>query len=199
MYRSIIALTLVCAVAVFATPAHTHTESTSTAETGVTRSTPGANPWNTAQEPDDWWHEINERHGHVGPWNVLGWRIGKAALRELDAEWGEHSIDIVCYLPMQTPYTCLVDGVAVGTGNSQGRMDLRMAEAMALELIHVTVRRTDMSGPILVFQPEIEYLHKIESRPVEELESLSKECRELEESRIFSIRKIYGEEHEHDD
>jgi hypothetical protein len=39
-------------------------------------SSAGDNPWNQGQPPEDWWAEIKRTHGHVGPWNVLGWRIG---------------------------------------------------------------------------------------------------------------------------
>ena len=55
----------------------------------------GSNVWNQAQEPTNWWNEIKNLHGHVGPWNVLGWRMGKAALRELTTPWGQHELDIV--------------------------------------------------------------------------------------------------------
>ena len=41
-------------------------------------SSAGSNIWNQAQEPTNWWNEINNLHGPVGPWNVLGGRMGKA-------------------------------------------------------------------------------------------------------------------------
>jgi hypothetical protein len=47
----------------------------------------GDNDYNRGQAPEDWWGEIKRMHGHVGPWNVLGWRIGQVALRELDTKW----------------------------------------------------------------------------------------------------------------
>ena len=63
----------------------------------------GSNIWNAAQEPTNWWNEIKQTHGRVGPWNVLGWRMGKAALRELNATWGQHELDVICYIPLKTP------------------------------------------------------------------------------------------------
>jgi hypothetical protein len=88
----------------------------------ATQSTPGSNIWNQAQEPTNWWNEIKQEHGHVGPWNVLGWRMGKAALRELGGTWGQHELEVICYVPLKTPYSCLADGLVVGTGNSIGRL-----------------------------------------------------------------------------
>jgi hypothetical protein len=96
----------------------------------LVHSQPGSNAWNAGKAPVDWYGEIERYHGHVGPWNVLGWRIGQSALRECQTAWGQHELEIVCYVPPQTPFTCLLDGLSVGTGNSQGRLDLRLAEVL---------------------------------------------------------------------
>ena len=99
----------------------------------------GTNAWNGGKAPADWYGEIQRYHGHVGPWNVLGWRIGQAALREMKSEWGKHELEVVCYVPPQTPFTCLVDGLSVGTGNSLGRLDLRLAEVLTRRETFVAV------------------------------------------------------------
>ena len=114
----------------------------------MTHSTPGANIWNQSVESTNWMEELKQVHGHVGPWNVLGWRMGKAALRELSGTWGQHELDIICYIPLETPYSCLVDGLIVGTGNSMGRLDIRLGEVMTMADIHVSVRRKDGTGPV---------------------------------------------------
>ena len=154
------------------------------------QSKPGRNLWNTAQEPANWWDEIKRLHGHVGPWNVLGWRMGKAALRELKATWGQHELDIVCHIPMKTPYSCIADGLVVGTGNSIGRLDLRLAEAMSLSEVHVSVRRKDGTGPVLLLKPDLKYLEKIRSQPDDQLETLARECGQLPEKELFQIEKV---------
>ena len=145
-------------------------------------------PWNSATEPEDWWEEIRERHGHVGPWNVLGYRIGKAILREMEASWGDHSLIITCHIPLSTPYSCLVDGVAVGTGNSQGRLDLRIGEVAALDFIHISARRKQAeTDAVLVAKLNVDYLKKIELVPGADLEKLAKEAAEINESELFSF------------
>jgi formylmethanofuran dehydrogenase subunit E len=153
-------------------------------------SAPGSNFWNTAQEPTNWWNEINQAHGHVGPWNVLGWRMGKAALRELNAAWGQHELDVVCHIPLSTPYSCLADGLVVGTGNSIGRLDIRLAEALAMSDVHVSVRRKDGTGPVLLLKPDSAYLEKIRSQPDEQLDALARECGLLPEKKLFVIEKL---------
>jgi len=160
---------------------------------GRVGSQPGDNAWNTARPPADWWEEIRRQHGHVGPWNVLGWRIGQAALRELQSEWGRHELEIVCYVPLETPFTCLVDGLSVGTGNSLGRLDLRLAEVVIAQQSFVAVRRKDRQEDVLEVRPEPAYLKSITGRPVEELERLSRECSRMPEEKLFTIRRLSPE------
>ena len=129
-------------------------------------------------------------HGHVGPWNVLGWRMGKAALREYNAAWGGHELDLVCHVPLETPFSCLADGLVVGTGNTIGRLDLRLAEVMTVASIQVSARRKDGTGGVLLLKPSTNYLAKIRRRQLSELEALSHECGQLQEEELFLIERV---------
>ena len=129
-------------------------------------------------------------HGHVGPWNVLGWRIGQAALREFNTKWGRHELDIICYIPMTTPHSCISDGLVIWTGNSISRLDIRLAEVMMIDFIQITVRRKDDTGPVLIFRPRLDYLKCIETLPVEELEKLYRQCSVMKESELFHIERV---------
>lgn len=150
----------------------------------------GDNAYNQGREPEDWWGEIERMHGHVGPWNVLGWRVGKAALREFDTKWGWHDLDIICYSPLKTPYSCMADGLVIGCGNTMGRLDLRLAEVVSLEFIHICVRRKDGMGPVLIFKPRLSYMRHIDAPKLEDLEKLSRECSVLKESDVFEIQRV---------
>jgi len=156
----------------------------------VIQSQPGANAWNAGQAAGDWWTEIKRQHGHVGPWNVLGWRIAQAALRELKSEWGRHELEIICYVPPQTPFTCMVDGLSVGSGNTLGRLDLRLAEVMDYRQAFVAIRRKDGKGDILEFRPLAAYLQSITNQPVAVLERLARECSNRREAELFTILRL---------
>jgi formylmethanofuran dehydrogenase subunit E len=158
--------------------------------TNLVQSMAGQNEWNMGRAPADWYAEIQRYHGHVGPWNVLGWRIGQAALRELRSEWGKHEMELVCYVPPQTPFTCLLDGLSVGTGNCQGRLDLRMAEVLTWEQAFVAVRRKDGSGGVIEFRPTFDYLKSIMGQPAEKLEVLCKECSQMPEQKLFQVAHV---------
>jgi formylmethanofuran dehydrogenase subunit E len=159
-------------------------------EAKLVHSEAGSNAWSLGHAPADWYGEIQRYHGHVGPWNVLGWRIGQAALRELKSEWGRHELEVICYVPPQTPFTCLVDGLSVGTGNSQGRLDLRMAEVLTWEESFVAARRKDGKGGVVEFRPREEYLRAIIGQPVEKLGALCQECRQMPEANLFAARRV---------
>jgi len=154
----------------------------------------GSNIWNQAQEPTNWWDAIKQVHSHVGPWNVLGWRMGKAALRELGATWGQHELDVLCHIPLKTPYSCIADGLIVGTGNSMGRLDIHLSEVATRNEIYVSVRRKDGTGPVLLLKPNRKYLEKICSAPDSQLGPLAHECAKLPEKELFVIEKILPSE-----
>jgi len=117
-------------------------------------------------------------------------RNGAYTLRELDTKWGLHELDIICYVPIKTPYSCMADGLVIGTGNTIGRLDLRLAEVVSLDLIQVCIHRKDGTGPVLIFKPRREYLRHIDAPKPEDLEKLSRECSTMEESDLFEIERL---------
>jgi formylmethanofuran dehydrogenase subunit E len=153
------------------------------------QSMPGENPWNQGIAPKDPWKAIEQMHGHVGPWNVLGWRIGQSALSNFTTAWGRHALDITIYIPMATPFSCMADGLVIGTGNSIGRLDIRLAEVDSMEMICVNIQKKNNEGGTITYKPKIEYLKKILNAPVEELESLSRQCFEMDQTELFEMQK----------
>jgi hypothetical protein len=84
----------------------------------------------------------------------------------------------------------MADGLVIGSGNTMGRLDLRLAEVVSLDFIHVCVRRKDGMGPVLIFKPRLSYLRHIDAPKPEALEKLSRECSTLAESDVFEIQRI---------
>jgi formylmethanofuran dehydrogenase subunit E len=150
----------------------------------------GDNPWNFGTEPEDTWQAIEQMHGHVGPWNVLGWRIGQKALKEFNTRWGRHDLDITVHIPMETPYSCMADGLVIGTGNSLGRLDIRLAEVSKMKMIYVEVRKKNGDGEKIIYRPKIDYLEKILTAPPADVHKLSHECFELEDETLYDEERI---------
>ena len=186
----IIVVIIICGLGIVVLTCPQHVFGSSEQEHHFVGAVGGDNVYNRGQAPEDWWGEIKRMHGHVGPWNVLGWRIGQAALREFDTKWGWHELDIICYVPLKTPYSCMADGLVIGTGNTIGRLDLRLAEVACLDLIQVCIQRKDGKGPVLIFKPRPTYLRHIDAPKPEKLEELSRECSNIVESNVFQIQRV---------
>lgn len=61
-----------------------------------------------------------EFHGHLGPFLVLGIRMGLAALKELDSK-GHKDIRAVVRSGSNPPISCLADGIQISTGCTLGK------------------------------------------------------------------------------
>lgn len=74
-----------------------------------------------------------EFHGHLGPFLVLGIRMGILALKELGSS-GHKEIESTVKTGTTPPISCLVDGIQISTGCTMGKgnittVDLGRAEA----------------------------------------------------------------------
>ncbi|HIE53098.1 MAG TPA: hypothetical protein EYP85_15210 [Armatimonadetes bacterium] len=83
--------------------------------------------------------EARQFHGHLGPWLVVGLRMGEAALERLQARkyFGVH-VRVEC--PPRPPQSCLVDGLQLSTGATCGKSNL---ELIAASQVRVVVRNKD--------------------------------------------------------
>lgn len=87
-------------------------------------------------------------HGHVGPYVVAGFRLGRAALSRLGAnKYFRIKAEVWC--PDQPPPSCALDGIQLATGCTLGKQNIRhypAPEGVRLRLTnldnghHVTLR-----------------------------------------------------------
>jgi inosine-uridine nucleoside N-ribohydrolase len=66
-------------------------------------------------------------HGHLGPYVVLGYRMGQLALAELGSD-GHFDIRAHVHSPLQPPASCLIDGVQLGSGCTLGKRNIELSE-----------------------------------------------------------------------
>ncbi len=141
-------------------------------------SIPGDNDWNRGEPPSDWWDSMRNQHGHVGPWNVLGYLVGLEALDVFKTKWGRHDIDITLHTPFATPYSCMADGLAVGTGNSIGRLNLRLVEVDKPSELSVLIKRKDGQGSPIRFTPTEAYWQALEGIGPDNMEAIARNISE---------------------
>ncbi len=106
-----------------------------------------------ADDPD-WLTQSVQLHGHLGPWAVAGVRLGSAARRAVGAE-GYFGLHVTCIGPFEdTPNSCFLDGLQLGTGATLGKRNLDWVPA---EKIAVEVHNT-RTGAKAVVRPTEELM-----------------------------------------
>lgn len=72
---------------------------------------------------------VTRVHGAPGPWAVLGYRMGKKGLHDLDLSPGSFDLDVTHFTPNKVQYSCIADGAQAATRASAGKLNLRLVEA----------------------------------------------------------------------
>jgi formylmethanofuran dehydrogenase subunit E len=66
-------------------------------------------------------------HGHLGPYVVLGYRMGRIALEELDST-GHFDLSVTVHSELSPPRSCLIDGIQLGSGCTLGKRNIEVRE-----------------------------------------------------------------------
>lgn len=66
-------------------------------------------------------------HGHLGPYVVLGHRMGRIALERLGSS-GHFGISASVHSVLEPPASCLIDGVQLGSGCTLGKRNIELFE-----------------------------------------------------------------------
>jgi len=65
-------------------------------------------------------------HGHLGPYVVLGYRMGRAALEATNCA-GHFDVSAEVHSFLEPPRSCLIDGVQLGAGCTLGKRNIELA------------------------------------------------------------------------
>jgi len=68
-------------------------------------------------------------HGHLGPFLVIGIRMGLIGLRELKTTRGNHKLQAITSLKRTVPFSCTIDGIQVTTQCTIGNGKLKLKNA----------------------------------------------------------------------
>jgi formylmethanofuran dehydrogenase subunit E len=96
-----------------------------------------------------------ELHGHLGPFLVIGVRIGRAAKQILNSEnQGKGELYASVEVPLQTPFSCILDGVQSITHCTIGNQRLRVEKSRRNITARFETTESDKTLAIVV-NPEI--------------------------------------------
>lgn len=71
-------------------------------------------------------------HGHLGPFLVIGVRMGLIGIRELGTKRNDKELHVTAMTKPSVPFSCVVDGIQVATHCTIGNKKLRLRSSSSI-------------------------------------------------------------------
>jgi formylmethanofuran dehydrogenase subunit E len=125
-------------------------------------------------------------HGHLGPFLVIGVRIGKKAKQVLSIK-GNDKLQAEATVPLLTPFSCVLDGIQAITNCTIGNQKLRAKNSKK----EIAVSFTLDSAKAIRISVKPEIVKKLMNRISEGAlnEELAREIARMPEDLLFTVEK----------
>jgi len=125
-------------------------------------------------------------HGHVGPYLVIGLRMGAAAKKALnitDMEIAHLRAEVA--LPLYPPFSCLLDGIQVSTTCTIGNQRLQLKNSKTVQAIFIV----EENGKIVKITLDKKFIEILKEKKKEDKlnEAFAWELAEVPENQLFKI------------
>lgn len=131
-------------------------------------------------------------HGHLGPFLVLGVKMGETALKKLEGLRKE-SLRVKLKVPLQTPYSCLIDGVQTATQCTIGNRKLEVENSDGNFIAGYFFKNEDLNDVLVIrVNPSIieGLIREMAPRCSEEvMEALAWKTAEKSEEELFNLQQ----------
>ncbi len=131
-----------------------------------------------------------EFHGHLGPFLVIGVRIGLIGLKEISKHNGEQ-LTIDLSLPLRVPFSCIIDGLQVTTHCTVGNQKLSVRDSDSIKA-RFTGENNGIEVMIALNKStfeELKFQLLGEPIPEEEVRRLAWMIAEISEDKLFEISR----------
>jgi formylmethanofuran dehydrogenase subunit E len=91
-------------------------------------------------------NDLARFHGHLGPFIVLGYRMGRRALTELGGN--PFSLKAQVYCSGITPQSCLADGIQLGSGCTLGKGNIELIRSDAISGVFTAGEKQVVMTPL---------------------------------------------------
>ena len=119
-------------------------------------------------------------HGHLGPYIVLGYRMGRYVKRYFCKDPFHMRAEVYC--SGVTPQTCLADGVQIGSGCTLGKGNIRIIKSDEIKCEFISEGKKLVIRPkSLRFPPEDDHHH------AERIEQLAMALYGMEDTDLFTV------------
>jgi len=76
--------------------------------------------------------KATDLHGHLGPFLVIGVRLGLIGIRELGLKKNEEKLHVTAMLRNSVPFSCVLDGIQVTTKCTIGNKKIRLKSSVGI-------------------------------------------------------------------
>jgi len=133
-------------------------------------------------------NKATDLHGHLGPFLVIGVRLGLIGIRELGLEKNDEKLHVTAMLKNSVPFSCVLDGIQVTTKCTIGnkRMQLKNSSGIAAKFELPTGRQVTVKVNPTTFEKLKNELLQ-ESISSEKVQKLAKTVASMPEEELFII------------
>ena len=127
-------------------------------------------------------------HGHLGPFLVIGVRMGNMAKRILERNSGENKLQAAAKIPFLTPFSCVLDGIQATTKCTIGNQKLKIENSQKEITVRFELKNSHKAMKVSVNPRLVEELMNKFSEGASN-EELAQEIAHIPESKLFTIEK----------
>lgn len=134
--------------------------------------------------------KATEFHGHLGPFLVIGVRMGLIGLKKLDAKPNDKQLSVTASLPLHVPFSCIIDGLQVTTKCTVGNQKLTVKNS---EEIQAEFKRGSSRGMVVALSDSA--FEKLKAQLLregmsdEEVCDLAWKVAAMSEGELFAVRQ----------
>ena len=130
-------------------------------------------------------------HGHLGPFLVIGVRLGLVGVRELGIKGREDKLRVTAMLRNSVPFSCIIDGIQVATKCTMGNKRLRLRNKSSQIAAKFELQDEEKEVNVLVNPVTFQALKSqllAEDIPPEEVRKLAHVIASMPEEELFIMR-----------
>ena len=124
---------------------------------------------------------ISEFHGHLGPFVVVGYRMGKVANRLLGAD--AFAKTAIALMGGKPPRSCVIDGIQLSSGCTIGKGTIGVIDKGEVASIFLSKQGTRQVRISL----KADRLEEITSTPRESMEELARKLFSMTDDELFEV------------
>jgi len=131
-------------------------------------------------------------HGHLGPFLVIGVRMGVIGMRELKLRSNDGKLLVTAHLKYSIPISCVLDGLQVITRCTTGNQKLRLIDSS-----NIAAKFTLNNGKEVTVEVDFAVYNKLKSQLLsennspKEVEHLAHLIASMPEEDLFIIRRNF--------